>query len=541
MFQYLKNYKNQVLIVLLGAILFIPFLGRVHLFDWDEINFAEAAREMIVSGNYLQVQINFQPFWEKPPLFIWMEVISMKLFGVNEFAARFPNAVCGIITLLVVFNTGRKLVNEKFAWFWVLSFIGSLLPHFYFKSGIIDPWFNLFIFSGIWFFYLHQVKSEVKSKYFFLAAIFIGLAILTKGPVALLIFMLCILVFWIMNRFRPIVSLRDILFFVLIGGSITVAWYGIIILQTGIAGFKVFITYQIRLLTTADAGHGGPIYYHWIVLLFGCFPASVFFIAGLLMKKKENDFFLLMKILFWIILILFSIVKTKIVHYSSLSYFPITFFSAYFLYQLRINEIVIKKWMSVLLFFIGGLIAFTIVLLPYVVLHKEILIPYVKDDFAIASLQANVNWSMMESGIGIIYCLLMIMSLVFIYRKKMMTAILVFFVSTIFFLQTVLIFLVPKIERYSQGTAVEFYQSLENEDCYVTTLGFKSYAHYFYSQIKASMPPDDSLLNGNINKPTYFVCKITLHEEVEKNPKLKKIKEENGFVFFRREASLREK
>ena len=71
------NYKLQsrtylAIIILSGIIFFIPFLGKVHLFDWDEINFAESAREMIVTGNYHRVQINFQPFWEKPPLFFWL-------------------------------------------------------------------------------------------------------------------------------------------------------------------------------------------------------------------------------------------------------------------------------------------------------------------------------------------------------------------------------------------------------------------------------------------------------------------------------------
>lgn len=61
--------KHYYIVALIGALLFIPFLGQVHLFDWDEINFAESAREMMVSGNYFQVQVNFQPFWEKPPLF----------------------------------------------------------------------------------------------------------------------------------------------------------------------------------------------------------------------------------------------------------------------------------------------------------------------------------------------------------------------------------------------------------------------------------------------------------------------------------------
>ena len=63
--------ENQVKALLVslfaGLLLFIPFLGGVHLFDWDEINFAESAREMIASGNYLTIQINYIPFWENPP------------------------------------------------------------------------------------------------------------------------------------------------------------------------------------------------------------------------------------------------------------------------------------------------------------------------------------------------------------------------------------------------------------------------------------------------------------------------------------------
>ena len=138
--------KNEFTIALLAAILFIPFLGNVHLFDWDEINFAESAREMIASGNYFAVQINFTRFTEKPPLFFWMQVLSMKVFGVNEFSARFPNAICGIITLVVLFRIGKQIFNEHFARIWVMVYLGTFVTFLYFKSGIIDPCFNLFIF-----------------------------------------------------------------------------------------------------------------------------------------------------------------------------------------------------------------------------------------------------------------------------------------------------------------------------------------------------------------------------------------------------------
>lgn len=97
------------------------------------------------------------------PIVFLASAMSMHVFGVNEFAARFPNAVTGIITLITFFLIGRKLYDEKFGWLWVLSMLGSFLPHLYFKSGIIDPVFNYFIFMGIWF--ASRLLIEKKSTF----------------------------------------------------------------------------------------------------------------------------------------------------------------------------------------------------------------------------------------------------------------------------------------------------------------------------------------------------------------------------------------
>ena len=97
-----KPYGYQTLLTVIGLLFFLPFLGSVHLFDWDEINFAESSREMLVSKNFFQVQINYEPFMEKPPLFFWLQSFSMFVFGVTEFAARFPNAIFGVLTLYMI-------------------------------------------------------------------------------------------------------------------------------------------------------------------------------------------------------------------------------------------------------------------------------------------------------------------------------------------------------------------------------------------------------------------------------------------------------
>lgn len=60
------KWKPIVALIVLVAGTVLPFLGNTYLFDWDEVNFAECAREMLVSGDYLHPQIDFEPFWEKP-------------------------------------------------------------------------------------------------------------------------------------------------------------------------------------------------------------------------------------------------------------------------------------------------------------------------------------------------------------------------------------------------------------------------------------------------------------------------------------------
>jgi hypothetical protein len=97
----------------------------------------------------------------------------------------------------------------------------------------------------------------------------------------------------------------------------------------------------------------------------------------------------------------------------------------------------------------------------------------------------------------------------------------------------------PRIEQYSQAAAIEFYKSLQSKDCYVETYGFKSYAHFFYSdkqlQSNSNSYNSDWLLKGDIDKPAYFVSKIITREEInEKYPELKELYRKNGFVFWLR-------
>ncbi|HEY0274271.1 MAG TPA: glycosyltransferase family 39 protein [Chitinophaga sp.] len=533
------------LIALVAAVLFIPFLGAVHLFDWDEINFAEAAREMIVSHNYLQVQIDFQPFWEKPPLFIWMQAGSMLLFGVNEFAARFPNAVTGILTLVTFYAIGKKLVSEKFGAWWALLYAGCWLPHFYFKSGIIDPTFNYFIFLAVYCVYRigfsgHKIRLSV------FAGICLGLAVLTKGPVAVLVSGLTLAVYFVVNRFRTGARIGHLLLVALFAALTTGAWFGIEIVRHGWWFVNQFVTYQVRLFRTEDAGHGGPFFYHWIILLVGCFPGSIFLFgylqrrrAGAFPEKTEvRDFTKWMWVLFWVVLLLFSIVKTKIVHYSSLCYFPLSFLAAYQVHRLLEGRAVLKQWQVTLLLFIGVVLGLAIGALPLAGLYKAHFIPQLHDRFAVGNLQADVPWSMAECAYGLGYAALVIVSAVLLFRKKVQAGLLCLFCSTILAIQVTVVHFVPKVEAYSQRAAIEYFQSFVGKDVYVQPLDYKSYAHLFYTKKAPSVNPHyyekGWLLNGLLDKPAYFICRVNNSDHWRTDERLEWVGEKNGFVFFKR-------
>ena len=540
------NKKFYPYIVVISAILFfIPFLGSVHLFDWDEINFAESAREMIVTGNFSRVQIDFHPFWEKPPLFFWMQALSMKMFGINEFAARFPNAIIGIFTLLTLYFIGKRLYDEKFGLIWSLAYLGSFLPHIYFKSGIIDPLFNFFIFLTVIFLAksIKENNNDKGLKFALFAGISAGLATLTKGPVGLLIAGISVLIYWASVKFKRRLDWRNILAFSISCLVITSLWFVPEMINNGFWFIREFLKYQAELFLKPGAGHSGPIYYHFIVVFLGCFPISCLALPILFRKEKWSSdpgkyFLKWMLILFWVVMILFSVVKTKIVHYSSLSYFPLSYFASYFVYELINDRNTIKRSLMWILMVTGTIISVVLIGLPLLASHKDLIIPYIKDDFVIACLNSPVKWNGYEFLIGAVYLIFLFVSMIIIKQRKFFTGIITLFFSTAFCIFFYLKVVVPKIEGYSQAPAINFYKSISGQDVYVTTIGYYSYAPYFYFRKMPGANIESSnkewLLNGEIDKPVYIVTQSTKKILLDKHPDCTFIKQEGGFLFYYR-------
>ena len=563
-----NKYLALGFIILVASAVFIPLIGNCPLFDWDEINFAECAREMVVTGNYSSVQLNYNPFWEKPPFFIWLQAASMNVFGINEFAARFPNAICGILSLCLMFLIGRKVYSPAFGLTWALVYTGTLLPHFYFKSGIIDPWFNLFIFSAFYQILIHFNnpfgKSGMQSA--LLAGFFLGIAVLTKGPAAIVIIGAFVGAFWGLNKFRKVTSGKFLSVFIaslVITGS---SWFIVELARGNGHVIKEFYNYQVRLFKTEDSDHGGFLLYHFVVLLIGCFPTSLLMLLAI--KKSGNDtpyqkhIKFGMLILFFVVLGIFTLVKTKIIHYSSLCYFPLSFLATYSIFKLKSGEYRFRKYFVPTFIGISLLIGLAFTLLGLVDKLKPYLFQnnLIGDAFAIENLKADVHWQGWEWVLGLLFILVSHLCIRFLNRGNFKLWFYLYGFYIVFSIASINVF-VPKIEQYTQHATIEFYKAVADKDFYVETAGFKSYAYLFYGNKKPEQNQNPEAIKfikeglddmekigfnrltsyslaylnwmqyGVIDKPAVFVCKINTAEDLLKNRLVKKLYQKNGYVF----------
>lgn len=541
--------KRTFLVGLLSLLLFVPFLGAVRLFDWDEINFAECAREMIVTGDYLHMQIDYRPFYEKPPLFIWAQVLSMKVFGVNEFAARLPNAIIGAITMMVIFSIGRRLHDERFGWLWVLAYAGSLLPHFYFRSGIIDPMFNLFIFLGVLWMMRSFEGSPLRNG--MIAGLWSACAVMTKGPVGFGLVMLTSgVAFLILHR----QALRHVAASILTATLVTIVlssiWFLVDYLQNGPTFVMENLKYQVRLLTTGDAGHAQPFWYHFLVVLIGCFPASLLLFGGLRSSTDEGDdqrrMRIWMIVLLCVVLLVFSAVKTKIIHYSSMTYLPLTYLATVYADRWLRGAMRWNRWNTLSYSFLGGVWSALVVVVLWAFMQRDWLLslPTFRDRFLRSAIMRDVEWIGIEPFVSLIILAGVMAAWWFRRRDERLRSLIAMYGSVIVFVSLVLPLVAPRIEPYTQGAALDFYQSKAGQDVYIRPVVMKTYADLFYanksyhlSATASDIPHKDWeswLVNGNVDKPVYFVAKVNDADKWRKKPGLRVMFEEGGFVFLTR-------
>ena len=133
-----REIGTAALLTLLGLLLFFYRLGSLSLFDADEPAFAEAAREMLLSGDWITPQFNFEPRFDKPILFYWLIALAYKGFGIGEFAARFWSAAFATGLVLSIFLFGRQWLGQRGALMAALAFATNVGTAILARAAVTD-------------------------------------------------------------------------------------------------------------------------------------------------------------------------------------------------------------------------------------------------------------------------------------------------------------------------------------------------------------------------------------------------------------------
>jgi 4-amino-4-deoxy-L-arabinose transferase-like glycosyltransferase len=142
-----RNYA----LLFAGCVLFhIAGTWSLPLIDRDEPRFAEASREMIERGDYVVPYFNNHFRFDKPPLTYWAQIASYKIFGQNDFAARFPSVIAAALTALSVFAWGSRVGTARVGWWSAIIFTLSLQTFLHAKAAVADMWLVLFVTLAHW-------------------------------------------------------------------------------------------------------------------------------------------------------------------------------------------------------------------------------------------------------------------------------------------------------------------------------------------------------------------------------------------------------
>jgi len=488
----------RLFIPLLIITVFISFfnLGSFTLFDVDEAVFSTATKEMIESGDWITPTYNGENRYDKPILFYWLMAASYKIFGINEFGARFPSALASAILIISIFLFVRYVRDDNHALYAAIASLLSIYFLAYSHAAVTDMSLTLFISLSLFSFYLwryDETNSKIKiNMYLYGFYLFSALAFLTKGLIGIVfpfgIAHIYMIVIYGLKGVKKVLSLKGIILFVLI----SLPWF---VAQLTINGQEFinqfFIKHHFQRYTGVISGHKGPFYYFIPVLIIGLFPWVAFLPAGIRNTLKEKDKFQIFALIwFALIFVFFSFSTTKLPNYILPALPAISILIAS---GMTVQD---TKWLS-----ISNLFLATVSLILGIAF-------FIARGYALDFGIFDVNWLLLLSITSIAMA---IASVYTIFTKKQLHLIL----STlmVLFLSVLLIKAVPAASHYLQGTLHKYsLYAKENldADSRLIVYDLNNPSIIFYSDRKAIIVRNQDELTASIKKgmPALVITKM---------------------------------
>jgi 4-amino-4-deoxy-L-arabinose transferase-like glycosyltransferase len=296
-------------LVLLAALTFFAGLGRGAITDSDEAFYAESAREMVTSGDWLTPHYNYEPRFQKPALYYWLTAVTDLVLGVTEMAARWWAAMAGFGLVLITAACGRRWYDESTG---LLAGAIVATNFGYFSIGrmaLPDLPLTFCITLAIWAALVSTLEQERSPrKWVLLAALALGLGALTKGPVGLIIPALVIFPVLLIERRSIALTPSDIVlgFFVLL--AVAVPWYVLMWMRHGneyLQGF--FVGDNLERFATDRYNDPRPWWFYLPVVAGGLLPWTPLVLVWLgpltqFLRRRRDVGTIDLRLLLWAVL-----------------------------------------------------------------------------------------------------------------------------------------------------------------------------------------------------------------------------------------------
>lgn len=271
----LTDTAALLLLLMFAGTLFFFRLGAPGFFDADEPAYAQAAREMRESGDWVTPHFNGRPRFDKPPLFYYLIMLSDRLLGETEFAARCWSALAGVAVTALLWLTARRWVGPWAGPTTGVAFSASLLTALLARAAVTDMLLCLFVTAAILAGLAALQAPAPRARRFATAGwVAMALAVLVKGPVGLLIPALALggsllLLREIRSGVPRLVPWEGPALFL----AIAAPWYALVLAANGWAFVEGFlIKHNLSRFSGVISSHGGPLWFYVPVLLVGFFP-----------------------------------------------------------------------------------------------------------------------------------------------------------------------------------------------------------------------------------------------------------------------------
>ncbi len=328
-----------VCLAILSIFLIFVSLGKNHLIPWDEAIYAKIAKNMVKSGDYLNMEwIPGKAWYEKPPLLIWLMSGFMNFLGVGEWSARIPSALFGLGTIFVVYFWAREQFGKSSAFISGLSLLTTAHFLYYARCSMMDVAVGFFITLSLYFYYL--AKQKEKSLFWILSGIAVGLGVMTKGVVGLIplpvIAIYEIYLFLFAEQKISWNLVKNYFLFFLYFLIIVSPWHLYMHLHFGKEFWNNYLGYHVlgRAFSNAE-GKSQPFFWYLIVLkvsmriwFVALIPA---FFYGVFKATKKERIWVFFTSWSLITFLFFSISKSKLVWYIIPIYPVLTMFVGVFI------------------------------------------------------------------------------------------------------------------------------------------------------------------------------------------------------------------